>query len=123
MLFRSLGPSFLARAGPENSGPSDDLLVLGRIALLAGLPVFLGLDAALVLAFLASRFGFVAAGFGVRERETAKEDEGGDNCTDGLHVLPFLPEHGGCGRRLLLLDPITNHGDSTVTSWVNYRRL
>ena len=67
------------------------LLFFLRIALLADFAFLLGLHTAFVFAFLASGFRLVAAGFRARDGHTAEEDEGADDCTDGLHVLPFLP--------------------------------
>ena len=81
-----------ARPQPGWCGRTELLLLfLRRIALFAGLAFLLGLDAALVLAVLAGGFRLVAAGFSAGDGEASEEDEGADDCTDGLHVLPFLP--------------------------------
>jgi hypothetical protein len=49
------------------------MLLLGGIALFADFAIFLGLDAALVRAFLASRFRFLATSF--RPSEANGDDE------------------------------------------------
>ena len=74
---------------------SDLLLIFLRIALLADFAFLLGLDAALMFAFLASGFRLVTAGFRARCRYATEEDEGADDCIDRLHVLPFLPPDSG----------------------------
>ena len=64
------------------------------IALLADFAVFFGFDAALVFAVFASGFGLVAAGFSVEEANAAQHDEGGEDCSNGLHLFDLSwPAH------------------------------
>ena len=100
----SMGNQPLENPSWNKSGPEKRLLLLffGRIALLADFAVFLGFHAAFMAAVLAFGFRLVAAGFGTGGREAANEDEGADNCTKGLHVLPFLPAEFNDGRWLVV---------------------
>jgi len=66
-------------------------LFLGRIALRADLAILLGLDTALVFAVFTGGFRLVTAGFGANDGYAAKQSDGAEDCTEGLHVLPFLP--------------------------------
>ena len=66
------------------------LLVLLGIALLADLAVFLGFHTALVFAILAGGFRLFTAGFSTNDGHAAEQNDGADDCTDGLHVFSFL---------------------------------
>ena len=114
-----------ARPQPGWRGRTELLLLfLRRIALFAGLAFLLGLDAALVLAVLAGGFRLVAAGFRTYDSHAAQENEGADDCTDGLHVSSFLAAR--LRRRslvVLCLEPIeTAKRLSLAVRWLNYRR-
>ena len=96
------------------------LLFFLRIALLAGLAFFLGLHAALVVAFLASFLGLVAAAFGIHARGRGENSEGaGDHREqfDALHIGPInlvvlqdSPDFGltprATGRRAVQFVPV-----------------
>ena len=84
------------------------LLFFLRITLLAGLAFFLGLHAALMIAFLASGFGLFAAGLFRRanKADAAEDREGRDDCSNRLHVFSFLGRSNVGSRRSLLLTPM-----------------
>ena len=60
-----------------------------RIALFAGLAIFLGFDTALVLAFFTFGFGLIAAGLGAENAGAAENGEGANNSGNRFHLTIF----------------------------------
>jgi uncharacterized membrane protein YphA (DoxX/SURF4 family) len=60
------------------------------IALLAGLAVFCGLDAALVSAFLAGGFCLLAAGFSASEGQAAQQGDSTSYSSKCFHCFSFI---------------------------------
>ena len=92
------------------------LFLLRRIAFLADFAFLLGLHAALMIALLAGGFRLFTASFSANDSHAAEQGEGAEDCTDGLHVLPFLPPDSGRRLCLFALEPMQRPGDSALTS-------
>ena len=78
-MLSSMFPLFVVVCTERNRAGLLALFFL-RIALLAGLAVFRGFDAALVSAFFSGGFGLFAAGFSASDAHTGENGDRANEC-------------------------------------------